>query len=190
MIIYECVNDIGNKLVYDFNPFYEVLIEVIPPMKLPMKMGSIGGFNYFELHLTNNNITSYGELREGVFQCLREVGNTLAYLQLLESVMTKSQDLVFLHQAFYQGIIVPEPKYKGKEDPKQALKPFIFDVYKESQSKFTDIIYNTMTRLNEVGYANQSKTDQQVVNDILTLSQRCMDLYAYDSEKKSIFRKA
>jgi hypothetical protein len=126
-LVHESISDIGSKLTYDFSVFFELLRSETPAMKLPTRFGPAGVFTRFQIVLQQNGITYYPELHTGVFQCLRSVGNTLLFVRLLETAMTKRDDMAFAQNAFFFNTVKPgdkvdsatvEKEYKeGKQSP-------------------------------------------------------------------------
>jgi len=126
LLIHEVLYHLENKLLYDFGPYVTVLTGAIPPgIKLPAtQFGVIGGYGLFDLKL-GNSIASYPELRSGAFQYLREIGNTLIFIQLLEKVLNKKKDFSFNFTAFFAGMR-PHPTQASNKDFSTAPEtPFI-----------------------------------------------------------------
>eukprot|EP00808_Paulinella_micropora_P032344 g67638.t1 len=120
LIIHEAVNDIANKTLYDFTPYAKALSKALPPMKLsPLFFGVQGGYGAMEIRL-NAGIAKYPQLRSGVFQLLREIGNTIRFVSMLESSLARSGDFEFQTQAFFMGIR-PLPNKNGDNNPRSSV---------------------------------------------------------------------
>lgn len=78
------------------------LVKALQPVKLQRQLGVIGAFGSFDLKL--KFIKEYNALRPVVFQTMRELGNMLAFILLLEMASEQVDDLAFQQSSFFLGI--------------------------------------------------------------------------------------
>eukprot|EP00457_Paulinella_chromatophora_P000349 gb/GEZN01000349.1/.p1 GENE.gb/GEZN01000349.1/~~gb/GEZN01000349.1/.p1 ORF type:complete len:1473 (-),score=270.12 gb/GEZN01000349.1/:312-4730(-) len=165
LIIHEAVNDIANKTLYDFSPFAKALSKALPPMKLsPLFFGVQGGYAAMEIRL-NSGIARYPQLRSGVFQLLREIGNTIRFVKMLESALDRAGDFEFQTQAFFMGIrpMPPPPKPDVNKSPvPESACPEIPFVLNQGLNPVSTIIGRTVqvleaTRDKETGIIEHLK---------------------------------
>ena len=71
----------------------------------------MGAFRFFEMRL--KDIAAYGPLRSEMFQKLREVGNALAFVWMLEQGRDLQDDLMFPMTSHVFGIqpLPAQPEY-------------------------------------------------------------------------------
>jgi hypothetical protein len=186
LIIHEAVTNISNKTVVEFGPYAKALSAVLPPMKLPsLFYGVVGGYGYFELKLSQN-IGRYAALRSGVFQTLREIGNTILFVRLLETTLKKLADFEFQTQAFFQGITVAPPPPKaaapGAPPPAPRESPFVVP---SPPSAIAVVIKQTVQLLTQMGDKEQS-----LLQHLDAMAEAAPKLTEYESKHTSMLSAA
>lgn len=103
-IIFDKLCDVmEEKVNYVFASYAKAIVDSLDPIKLPsLKYGVIGGYGYFDLKL--KPIAAYENLRSKLFQCLREIGNSISFIHLLEQVTEEEHYWDFNVSAFFGGI--------------------------------------------------------------------------------------
>lgn len=135
LIIHEVLNHIEGKIQFSLSSYVTAIMDALPPMKLPsLQLGVIGAYGYFELKL--KYIANYGPLRADVFQSMREVGNSLCFVHLVESIFDMYQDLSFSTGSFFLGVRASVPVY---EQASEEI-PSLLEVYAPQQSPFVAIL--------------------------------------------------
>lgn len=96
MIVLEITRYLIDRVGSVLLPYVNALFEGLPAgMHLPsVELGTLGCYGYFSLKL--KEIAEYPPLRSEVFQTFRELGNALAFFQLLDSVLISSQLFDFI----------------------------------------------------------------------------------------------
>eukprot|EP00456_Euglypha_rotunda_P010037 TRINITY_DN1240_c0_g1_i2.p1 TRINITY_DN1240_c0_g1~~TRINITY_DN1240_c0_g1_i2.p1 ORF type:complete len:683 (-),score=97.03 TRINITY_DN1240_c0_g1_i2:19-1845(-) len=179
LIIHEAITDISNKTIYDFSPYAKVLSSAIPPMKLPpLFYGVVGGYGYFDIKLAQ--IGKYSALRSGVFQLLREIGNTMLFVRLLETVIKKMEDFNFGSLAFFAGIqpIPPKKNVPPGTPPDIRDVPFVIPT---GPSPVSTIIQGTVNLL-----ASKGDKEMSLLNHLNKAAVSAPALYPFDPENMSM----
>lgn len=128
LVVENCLHNLQDKVNSDLAAYAHVLLEAIPPIKLPsMKYGVCGAYGYFDLKL--KDIASYPPLRPQVFQLLREIGNALIFILLFETCSNTNEALQFCHEAFFMGIkpFIAPTTPTGSQEAADQIQPS-FDV--------------------------------------------------------------
>eukprot|EP00462_Mataza_sp_D1_P024883 CAMPEP_0175130372 /NCGR_PEP_ID=MMETSP0087-20121206/5972_1 /TAXON_ID=136419 /ORGANISM="Unknown Unknown, Strain D1" /LENGTH=1456 /DNA_ID=CAMNT_0016412587 /DNA_START=59 /DNA_END=4425 /DNA_ORIENTATION=+ len=116
LLFQECLEDIKSKLLNDLAPYVTEVNKIVPPMKLPrFQYGTIGGYGFFDLKL-KTNVATYGDLRPGMFQLMKAIGNEVYFLQLLDVVNSHNEDRRFQLAAFFNDC-TPLPKEQAANAP-------------------------------------------------------------------------
>eukprot|EP01083_Nonionella_stella_P112600 331444_1 len=142
LIIDECVQNAESQINNVLQPYFSALNKAIPGLKRPSaQFGAAGAYTAFDLKL--KPVAGYGPLRSGVFQTLREVGNSLCFIFLLEQVMEQNEFFEFQAEAFFHGV---KPGVQGPAEEKRneyiplqiPEKPLYMDVLKDAVQNCTD----------------------------------------------------
>jgi len=103
LLVDETVKTVAHIIIRDISPYVEEILKNLDPMKLQSAYyGVLGVYGYYDMML--KYIKSYPALREGVFTLLREAGNALGFVQMLDVVLTKQSYYNHQIQAFYKGL--------------------------------------------------------------------------------------
>merc|ERR1712087_704745 len=103
LLVDETVKTVAHIIIRDISPYVEEILKNLDPMKLQSAYyGVLGVYGYYDMML--KYIKSYPALREGVFTLLREAGNALGFVQMLDVVLTKESYYNHQIQAFYKGM--------------------------------------------------------------------------------------
>jgi len=101
-IIEECLNFIWAKLV-ELRDYFTVICQNLPPVSLPRaNLRSEECFGYFESKL--NVLLEFEDVKKGLFQNIRELGNTVAFIQMLSEVTESNDQLKFMMAAPILGL--------------------------------------------------------------------------------------
>eukprot|EP01084_Bolivina_argentea_P196836 337402_1 len=160
LLVDETVKTVAHIIIRDISPYVEEILKNLDPMKLQSTYyGVLGVYGYYDMML--KYIKSYPALREGVFTLLREAGNALGLVQMLDVVLTKESYYNHQIRAFYKGM---EPHVMPKEYVEQMrfnnnsdlmLQDIIYSsAAKEmnqigTQSPFVSILKETLTQMNQ-----------------------------------------
>lgn len=180
MFIHEVVDDIAEKIVAEFSPFVERLTESLTQLKLPgLYYGVVGGYGYFDMKL-QNNIGAYEDMRPEVLQRLREIGNAFIFVRLLDSAMTKRDDLDFAHIAFHMGIL-PRVQTGSSHPSKQPpASPFLHP----PANKDPPFLHAMLQGCSSIG--NIITRDRPLLQDQINSGGKARDLYTPDMENTSL----
>lgn len=120
LIIDNCIQNVELEIDSVLVPYTVSLFNAIPPMKLPSsQFGAVGAYTFYDLKL--NSINKYESLRSGVFQKLREIGNSLAFVYLLEIYLQQQDFFEFQIQSYFRGIATTKSgKKKDGEESKES----------------------------------------------------------------------
>jgi cytoplasmic FMR1 interacting protein len=100
----ECLGQVEYLVAKVLKPYSKVVLDALPPLKLPkIQYGVVGAYGLFDLKLAP--VAKYALLRSAVFQSLREIGNTLIFLQMLDQATARRNDQAFVFDAFFHGIM-------------------------------------------------------------------------------------
>lgn len=89
MCLSSCLSQITNTL----KPYVVALVGGMPPKcKLPLyEYGSKGVLGFYQAQLTP--VVTYRDLQTDVFQCFKEIGNTILFCLQLEKALVRLQYL-------------------------------------------------------------------------------------------------
>jgi cytoplasmic FMR1 interacting protein len=104
LIVETCVIFIEDKLTNDLAPYISALMEAIPPRVTlqPAAYKLEGVYGYFQMVF--RDFLDYGELKPGVFQSFRVLGNCIAFLQLLDTCQLQQNITNYMSGAPFLGI--------------------------------------------------------------------------------------
>lgn len=153
LIVESCLTYIEEKIYTDLSPYIAALMEAVPPqVKLqPAAYGLFGVYAYFT-H-TFRDFTEYEMLKPGVFQSLKLVGNSIAFLVALENVMGEINVVSSNLSAAFTGL---KPMPRKEKDLRRKMKDTEEDPFNnpEQQKESTnDDKFDLFTRPSD---ANQS----------------------------------
>eukprot|EP00485_Elphidium_margaritaceum_P018770 CAMPEP_0202730760 /NCGR_PEP_ID=MMETSP1385-20130828/186801_1 /ASSEMBLY_ACC=CAM_ASM_000861 /TAXON_ID=933848 /ORGANISM="Elphidium margaritaceum" /LENGTH=1334 /DNA_ID=CAMNT_0049397039 /DNA_START=27 /DNA_END=4031 /DNA_ORIENTATION=+ len=101
LLVDETVKTVAHIIIRDISPYVDEILKNLDPMKLQNAYyGVLGVYGYYDMML--KYIKSYPALREGCFTLLREAGNALALVQMLDVVLSKESYYNHQIQAFYR----------------------------------------------------------------------------------------
>mmetsp|Transcript_3212 Transcript_3212/g.4850 ORF Transcript_3212/g.4850 Transcript_3212/m.4850 type:complete len:1295 (+) Transcript_3212:39-3923(+) len=142
-ILREVISFIEGVLAESLMPSMEKVQQVLQKAPIPLPPAHLGSALAYS-SLTSNNIIKavrgWPALKKVFFQSLREIGNALAFVQLLETVMNSRNDSSFVQAAFYMGVSPHPSKSIGQEAP---LTPFAVD---EKKAK---TFFDTVNKVND-----------------------------------------
>ncbi|ETO13186.1 component of scar regulatory complex, partial [Reticulomyxa filosa] len=102
MLAHDTVKFIGLVIVGEISPYVTEILKALDPMKLQSAhYGVLGVYGYYDLRL--KAVREYPALKNGVFTLLREAGNALCLLQLLDQVLTHQSFFQFQTRSFFSG---------------------------------------------------------------------------------------
>ncbi|ETO15078.1 component of SCAR regulatory complex [Reticulomyxa filosa] len=102
LLVDEVVKTVAHVIIRDVSPYVTEILKALDPMKLqPAHYGVLGVYGFYDLRL--KNIKEYPALREGVFNLMREAGNALCLVQMLDEVLTNESYYEHQIRAFFSG---------------------------------------------------------------------------------------
>jgi cytoplasmic FMR1 interacting protein len=104
LIVETCISFIEDKLTNDLAPYVSALMEAIPPRVTlqPAAYKLEGVYGYFQMVF--RDFLDYGDLKPGVFQSFRVLGNCIAFLQLLDTCQLSQNVSNYMSAAPFMGI--------------------------------------------------------------------------------------
>ena len=145
LLVDETVKTVAHIIIREFSPYVDEILKALDPMKLQSAFyGVLGVYGYYDLVL--KYIKSYPALREGVFTLLRESGNAICLVQMMDMVL--SQESYYLHQiqAFYLGVEPARfPEEAKEEDVKYSSAAAVMN--RPQQSPFVSILKMTLNAM-------------------------------------------
>ena len=134
LVISELFSHVEQKIKFTLSSYVTVLMDSIPPMKLPsLQFGVIGAYGYFDLKL--KYVASYGPLRSEVFQVVREIGNSLCFIHLVESLLDLQQNMSFATNSYFLGVRPSQPAFDHTDEI-----PSLLEVFPRFQSPFVNLV--------------------------------------------------
>ncbi|ETO36092.1 cytoplasmic FMR1-interacting protein 2 [Reticulomyxa filosa] len=142
----EMVKMVAHVIIRDVSPYITEILKALDPMKLqPAHYGVLGVYGFYDLRL--KNIKAYPALREDVFNLMREAGNALCLVQLVDEVLTHESFLEHQIRAFYAGeepAALPE-EMKTQESVKYTTAAAVS--IKPKESPFITILKNALNTM-------------------------------------------
>lgn len=124
LLISELTSAIEDKIKYELVSYVEVLFKALPTIKLPSLLyGVIASYVSFELKLAGN-ISRYSVLRSQVFQTLREIGNGVVVLQMLEDALSAKSTFSFQQNCYFNENSVIVQDVNPNEPIPELADPF------------------------------------------------------------------
>jgi len=159
LLVDETVKTVAHIIIRDISPYVEEILKNLDPMKLQSAYyGVLGVYGYYDMML--KYIKSYPALREGVFTLLREAGNALGFVQMLDVVLTKESFYNHQIQAFYKGMepatmpkkYLDEMRYNNNQD--FMVQDIMYSdaakqMSKATSSPFVNILKETLSQMNQ-----------------------------------------
>jgi len=104
LIVETCISFIEDKLTNDLAPYISALMEAIPVRVIlqPAAYTLEGVYGYFQM--TFRDFLHYQELKTGVFQSFRVLGNCIAFLLLLDTCQLSQNITNFMSGAPFLGM--------------------------------------------------------------------------------------
>ena len=112
LIIESCITYIEDKLYNDMSPYIGAMMEAIPP-KITLQPAAyklIGVHSYFKAQF--RDFLEYEDLKAGVFQAFRSIGNCICFLLLTDSSLMPQNISTYVASAPFLGI---RPLTKGSK---------------------------------------------------------------------------
>jgi hypothetical protein len=181
LIVNELSSEIENKILYDFHPYFQALIEALPPMKLPkLAYGVVGGHGFFEVKL-KNSIGSYEPLRPAVFQMLREIGNAILFVRSLELVQKSEHNWSFQQHAHFAGIKTHPQRQANAAAPSQPPAT----TFNMPSSGAVPPLLQALRDAQQNYPSNASKPlNQNLMNDSIRIAEDSLSqLYQYEQDQ-------
>ena len=161
LLVDETVKTVAHIIIRDISPYVEEILKNLDPMKLQSAYyGVLGVYGYYDMML--KYIKSYPALREGVFTLLREAGNALGFVQMLDVVLTKESYYNHQIQAFYKGMAPAVMPEKYQEEMKHNESYVVEEILYSSAAKemrpangpdkaspFVSILKETLGQMNQ-----------------------------------------
>lgn len=122
LIVETCVSFIEDKLTHDLAPYVATLMEAMPPRVTlqPAAYKLEGVYGYFQMVF--RDYLDYQDLKPGVFQSFRVLGNCVAFLQLLDTCQLQQNIANFMSGAPFLGIKpLSEAASKKREEMLQEV---------------------------------------------------------------------
>ncbi len=115
MIVEEIVNNIITEIDGGMlSQYIAVLKDALAPVKLPLYSYKLGGcYAFFEAKL--QELIKYGDLKSRVFHLFRVIGNSLAFLHLLEGETDLDDIIGFQHTGAFLGATIDKSVPSNKE---------------------------------------------------------------------------
>jgi cytoplasmic FMR1 interacting protein len=182
LLIDRVISDAVDKILYEFKPYADIVINAMPPMKLPkLQYGVIGCYGFFDLKL-KNNLASYPGMRSGVFQLMRNIGNSLALLQQLDAAQERDDILSFTARSFFQHVR-PRPGAAAGADAREAK--YFSSVMVPEGSQFASVVAASME-----AYAKEKNSDQALADQCAKSAQAAAAAYAFQVARPSLLATA
>ncbi|ETO14401.1 component of SCAR regulatory complex [Reticulomyxa filosa] len=146
LLVDEMVKMVAHVIIRDVSPYITEILKALDPMKLqPAHYGVLGVYGFYDLRL--KNIKAYPALREDVFNLMREAGNALCLVQLVDEVLTHESLLEHQIRAFYIGeepATLPEDM-KTQESVKYTTAAAVS--IKPKESPFVTVLKQTLSAM-------------------------------------------
>ncbi|KAL0491851.1 Rac-binding component of scar regulatory complex [Acrasis kona] len=116
LVIETCVAFIMDKVNHDLSPFVAALMEAIPP-KITLQSSAYklrGVYGYFRYLF--RDFVEYDELKPGVFQAFRVVGNAIAFIHLLDLCGASHELISHIQSCSFLGMKPLSKQGKEKRD--------------------------------------------------------------------------
>jgi hypothetical protein len=118
LIVYQLMKNLDMKITNVLGPYVKALAEGFPERTMPLKdilkfvhqfAGKPGMeamvvpsvFQIFEIAL--KDILKYPDMKPEVFQCVREIGNCLVFMQMLDSASRMAESMAYMQYAPFIG---------------------------------------------------------------------------------------
>lgn len=153
MIVDQCMNNLADKL-RNVSEYLDALKEGVPPCKFPPYLFKVtGSYGFYEGKL--KALLAYDDLKPEVFQDIREIGNTIAFLKLLSDAIVLSEQFDFINLAPFVGATpdgVPDTSGSvsngaGNPDSLLSRSPMVAIVtHFAAMSTTSEVLANEMVR--------------------------------------------
>jgi len=153
------VKTCAHIVIGDISPYISEILSSLDPMKQQgAQYGVLGVYGYYDLVL--QFIKNYPALREGVFTLLREAGNALCLVQMLDMVLTHESFYNHQLQAFYLGVEPASMPDEAKENKEVIYSSGAAVMSKPDKSPFLSIMQRTLNNMK--GDQNQAHLKKEM----------------------------
>lgn len=169
LIIESSITYIEDKLYNDMSPYIGAMMEAIPP-KITLQPAAyklIGVYAYFTAQF--RDFLEYEDLKGGVFQAFRSIGNCICFLLLIDSSMMPQNIATYIASAPFLGI---RPLTKGAKQ-KRAEK---LQEEMDSEDDFAQQQEQTRNTLSRKG-SRYGLTSEHLMSEDLLQLQKITDYY-------------
>ncbi|XP_074599073.1 cytoplasmic FMR1-interacting protein Sra-1 [Brevipalpus obovatus] len=120
-VIEELLRIMKNGIQGTIAQYVETLMKVMPKVcKLPLyEYGSSGVLEFYQAQL--RDIIQYPDIKTELFQCFREIGNSVIFILLIEQSLSQEEVCDLVQAAPFQNAI-PRPFCKDQEKPEIKIK--------------------------------------------------------------------
>ncbi|KAG2375247.1 hypothetical protein C9374_009870 [Naegleria lovaniensis] len=169
LIIESSITYIEDKLYNDMSPYIGAMMEAIPP-KITLQPAAyklIGVYAYFTAQF--RDFLEYEDLKGGVFQAFRSIGNCICFLLLIDSSMMPQNIATYIASAPFLGIrpLTKSAKQKRAEKLQEEM---------DSEDDFAQQQEQTRNTLSRKG-SRYGLTSEHLMSEDLLLLQKITDYY-------------